>query len=216
MTSNLIRIGDNPGAALSAAVTELRSGAVVVVPTDTVYGLAALVDDADAVAALFERKGRPAHKRVAVLVADVAQALRVVDPDPGFDRLVERFWPGPLTLVCRRASGFGAWLGDDLDTVAVRCPGHDLTRSLASEVGPLAATSANRSGGDNPVSAAAAGEAVGGGLLVLDGGECGTDASTVLDLVSEPARVLRQGAITATSMAAAGIVLDVEQGSDDR
>ncbi|MDP7551070.1 MAG: L-threonylcarbamoyladenylate synthase [Acidimicrobiales bacterium] len=216
MTSNLIRIGDNPGAALSAAVAELRSGAVVVVPTDTVYGLAALVDDADAVAALFERKGRPAHKRVAVLVADVAQALRVVDPGPGFDRLVERFWPGPLTLVCRRASGFGAWLGDDLDTVAVRCPGHDLTRSLASEVGPLAATSANRSGDDNPVSAVAAGEAVGGGLLVLDGGECGTDASTVLDLVSEPARVLRQGAITATSMAAAGIVLDVEQGSDDR
>ena len=82
MTSDLIRIGENPGAALSAAVAELRAGAVVVVPTDTVYGLAALVNNADAVAALFERKGRPAHKRVAVLVTDVEQALQVVDPGP--------------------------------------------------------------------------------------------------------------------------------------
>jgi len=216
MTGNLIRIGDDPAAALSAAVTALQSGAVVVVPTDTVYGLAAMVDNADAVSTLFERKGRPAHKRVAVLVADVGQALRVADPGPGFGLLVENFWPGPLTVVCQRAPGFESWLGDDLDTVAVRCPGHDLTRALAREVGPLAATSANRSGDDNPASAAAAGEAVGGGLLVLDGGECSTDASTVIDLVSEPARVLRQGAITGAAIADAGVRLDVEQGSDDR
>ncbi len=210
MTDNVIQVGDDPGAALSAAIADLRAGAVVVVPTDTVYGLAALVDDSEAVAALFERKGRPAHKRVAVLVADVKQARRIADPGPGFDRLVERFWPGPLTLVCRRAPDFEAWLGDDLDTVAVRCPGHDLTRALAREVGPLAATSANRSGDANPVTAAAAGEAVGGGLLVLDGGDCGTGASTVLDLASEPAQVLRQGVITEASIADAGIRLDVE------
>ncbi len=199
-----------PEAALRDAAAELLAGGTVVLPTDTVYGLAARAADPEAVASLFERKARPADKRVAVLVTGTEQAHTLVRAGSRFDLLAGSLWPGPLTLVCPRAASFGAWLGEGDPTVAVRCPAHDLVRALAAEVGPLATTSANRSGGSTPTTAAGAAAAVGGDLLVLDGGSCEGSASTVVDLTRTPARILREGSILVADLAGAGVEALIE------
>lgn len=132
-----------------AAAAALRGGRVVAVPTDTVYGIAALPTVAGATGRLFELKGRGADVPVAVLCADADQALALADPaSMGEDvrRIAERLWPGPLTLVLPRRPGLGWELGRPAGTVGVRCPDHDLVRALAAEVGPIATTSANRHG----------------------------------------------------------------------
>ena len=143
MTTRIIDALVDPAVALAAAALELRSGGVVILPTDTVYGLTALASDGVAVGDLFERKGRSADRRVAVLVADADQAQQVVTAGQAFSLLAGALWPGPLTIVCNRADGFGPWLGEGGATVGVRCPDHDLVRALAAEVGPIATTSAN-------------------------------------------------------------------------
>jgi len=206
---------DRP-AALAAAAVELRSGGVVILPTDTVYGLTALASDGVAVGDLFERKGRSADRRVAVLVADADQALLVVAACPAFGRLSRALWPGPLTIVCNRADGFGPWLGEGGATVGVRCPDHDLVRALAAEVGPIATTSANRSGRSTPADATAAASAVGGNLLVLDGGPCAGLPSTVLDLTADPARILRLGVVSAAQIRRVGVATAAETEPDAR
>ena len=210
MTTRIIDALVDPAVALAAAALELRSGGVVILPTDTVYGLTALASDGAAVGDLFERKGRSADRRVAVLVADADQALLVVAAGPAFGRLSGALWPGPLTIVCNRADGFGPWLGEGGATVGVRCPDHDLVRALAAEVGPIATTSANRAGEPTPADAAGAASAVGGDLLVLDGGPCAGRPSTVLDLTAEPARILRLGAVSAAQIRRAGVATAAE------
>ncbi len=142
---------------------------------------------------------------MAVLVADTRQAAGLTDAD--LDVLVD-LWPGPLTVVVNRAAGVELHLGPGaghLDTVGLRCPDHDLVRALADEVGPLATTSANRSGEPSPPTAAGAAAAVGGNLLVLDGGRCDGIPSTVVDLTVVPARILREGVIDAVTLSAAGL-----------
>lgn len=198
----------DPVAAITAALDELRSGGLVVLPTETVYGLAVLPTCPGAVNALFERKGRSESQPVAVLVADIAQARTLVEFSPAFELLAATFWPGPLTLVATRGVGFSTRLGGTQATIGVRCPDHELVRALAAKVGPLAVTSANRSGQETEADARSASESLGGGLLVLDGGPCTGVPSTVVDVTAIPARVLRAGSIERETLAGIGLVLD--------
>jgi len=208
----ILDISTDPAGAVDAAVACLRAGGVVVLPTETVYGVAALADNSSAVEELFVRKGRPADRRVAVLVADLDQARSLAVVDGRTIALAEVAWPGPLTMVLPTAPG------SDEATVGVRCPDHALVQAVATSVGPIATTSANRSGDPTPADAASAAASLGGDLLVLDGGRCTGMPSTVVDLTVDPAVILREGTFTAADLEAAGI--RVEPGSagpgDDR
>lgn len=181
---------------LNAAVDALRRGEVVGIPTDTVYGLAVIPSLTGAVDRLFIAKGRPASVPVAVLVSDgdAAQALSAA-PLPA--ALVDRHWPGPLTLVVRRRAEVDWELGGDPKTIGVRCPDHALVRELCGSVGPLATTSANLHGHPSPTSAPGVAEEMTGGpvALVLDGGECAGAPSTVVDVTGDAPVVLREGAL---------------------
>ncbi|HEY1118101.1 MAG TPA: L-threonylcarbamoyladenylate synthase [Acidimicrobiales bacterium] len=179
------------------AAKALLGGGLVVVPTETVYGLAALASDPDATRALFDRKGRGADVPVAVLCADAEQAMALTQAVPPLaHELAARHWPGPLTLVLPRRSGLGWVLGEPADTIGLRCPDHDLIRALAARVGPIATTSANRHGLPTPASAAQAADQLLGAVdLVVDGGALTGTPSTVVDLTGDVPRVLRQGAV---------------------
>ena len=192
-------ISTDPAAAVDAAVACLQSGGVVVLPTETVYGVAALAADPSAVEELFVRKGRPADRRVAVLVADLDQARSVAEVDARAAGLASACWPGPLTMVLEAVPGSAE------STMGVRCPDHSLVRAIASAVGPIATTSANRSGDPTPVDAASAAASLGGDLLVLDGGPCAGVPSTVVDLTTDPATILREGTVTVDDLEASGI-----------
>jgi len=183
-----------------AAVTPaeaLRAGLVVLLPTDTVYGLAVDPTVPGATQRLFDLKGRGREIPIAVLVADAEQAWSVAAaPVPAAAlALATRHWPGALTLVVPRSSAWPADLGDDEATVGLRCPDYDLVRTLCRQVGPLATTSANRHGMPTPATAHEAADALPGIDLVIDGGRLPGTASTVLDCTVEPPAVLRQGAI---------------------
>ncbi|MGK2947665.1 MAG: L-threonylcarbamoyladenylate synthase [Acidimicrobiales bacterium] len=195
---------------VAAVVAALRGGGVVVLPTDTVYGLLALPGDPVAADRLFELKGRGDDTPVAVLCADVDQALALADPADavpggGLRSVAERWWPGPLTLVARRRAGIVLHLGEPSTTVGLRVPDHPLVRAVAAEVGPIAATSANRHGEPTATTAAAAAASLGSGLaLVVDGGELTGAASTVIDTTVEPWQVLRAGDLPISDILAAG------------
>jgi L-threonylcarbamoyladenylate synthase len=185
--------------AVTLAIDALRGGEVVGLPTDTVYGLAALPAIAEATHRLFVLKGRGSDIPIAVLCADAAQAFGLAAPDaPTHEvrRIAERLWPGPLTLVLSRRPGLGYELGEPADTVGVRCPDNALVRAIAAVVGPIATTSANRH--REPTSPTAEGVAAtfGVGLgLVLDGGRCEAPPSTVVAVTGAEWRVLREGTI---------------------
>ncbi|HAS09684.1 MAG TPA: threonylcarbamoyl-AMP synthase [Acidimicrobiaceae bacterium] len=187
---------DDPGA-VERAAKSLLGGGLVVLPTETVYGLAALASDPDATRALFERKGRGAAVPVAVLCADADQALALAEAASPLARaLAAAHWPGPLTMVLPRRAGLPWALGEPTHTIGLRCPDHDLVRALAARVGPLATTSANRHGQPTPASATEAAEQLLGPVdLVLDGGALTGMPSTVVDLTGARPRVLRQGAV---------------------
>lgn len=174
---------------VASAAAVLRAGGTVVLPTDTVYGLAALPEHVDRLAHL---KGRPAEMPVAVLVADLDQARAlVVEPFPAAAlRMARAHWPGPLTMVLPARDA-------DAPTVGVRWPRHELVVALAAEVGPLATTSANRHGQATPATAAeAAASLVEPVDLVIDGGVLDAPPSSVVDLTAEPPVVLREGALS--------------------
>lgn len=179
---------------LTELVAALGRGDVVVVPTDTVYGLAGRFDSPRAIQSIFEIKQRPPDKPLPVLAASVSDLSAVATFDPLACELADAFWPGPLTLVLPRAEGFDADLGaGDRDTVGVRVPEHELTRRLLEECGPLAVTSANRSG-EPPATDAQTAAAEFPELLTLDGGPGAGQPSTVVSLVGEPT-LLRAGAL---------------------
>jgi len=177
-------------------VAALRDGAVVVMPTDTVYGLACLPRLPNAVNYIFELKGRPDDKPLPVLGDDLGALETVAEFDDRARELARRFWPGALTLVLPRNPAFTHDLGgNDFTTVAVRVPRNTVALELLSQTGPLATTSANRSGEPPATSTDEArsifGERVG---AYVDGGPCRGLPSTVLSLIG-PARVLREGAL---------------------
>ena len=189
---------------LAAAEDALRAGEAIVVPTDTVYGLAALPTVPGAVDRLFELKGRPADLPIAVLVAGIDQVEALADLSADGRRLAEVFWPGPLTLVLARRPGVDLPLGEPHATIGVRWPDHPIIAALALEVGPLATTSANRSGRPTPTTAVEAASSLAGDVaVVLDGGPCAGVASTVVDVTGPDLRVRREGEITEARLRAA-------------
>lgn len=184
--------------AVALVAAALRAGQPIVVPTETLYGLAALPSVPGATGQLFALKGRAASVPIAVLCADSEQALSLVEaPSERVRMVAEAYWPGPLTLVLRRRSGLGYELGEPSDTIGVRCPDHPLVRALAAEVGPIATTSANRHGQPTPPTAVVAAAALQGSVaVVLDGGPLAGTPSTVVDATGETWKVLRQGAVS--------------------
>lgn len=180
-------------------VEVLRDGGVVVLPTDTVVGLAALPRDRAAMSRLHALKGRESTQPCAVLVADADQGLGLLhDPTPQVAAWMRELWPGGLTIVGRRAeSASDLDLGGDPTTIGVRCPDDDRVRAVAAEVGPLAATSANRHGEPTSTDPAEAASSLHGAVdLVVDDRPAGTVASTVVDITTDPWTVLRAGAVS--------------------
>lgn len=183
--------------AFAMTMAALRRGTVVVIPTDTVYGLAARADDADAMARLFALKGRDATKSIAVLVSDLGQARRLTTH--GLDRFAP-FWPGALTVVVQRSADAVLYIGDDDSTVGIRCPDDAFVRRLALEVGPIAASSANESGAPTPATAREIAALFPSVSLVVDGGPRHGVASTVIDATVDPPVVLRAGALPPSAL----------------
>lgn len=183
---------------LSAAVAAIREGKLVVVPTDTVYGIAADAFDPDSVTRLLEAKGRGRDMPPPVLVSAPAtlDALAVGVRDWA-RALVEEYWPGPLTIVCRQQTSLRWDLGDARGTVAVRMPHDPVALELLARTGPLAVSSANQSGMAPATDADAAIDMLGHVVeVVLDGGPTADDqASTIIDCTSSRPRVLRAGAL---------------------
>ena len=181
---------------IERAVAALDAGEPIVIPTDTVYGLAVRPDLAEAVKRIFEVKERPEERALPVLGADAEMLEAVARFDDAARRLSGTFWPGPLTLVLTRAAGFDHDLGGVADgTVAVRVPDFGPTLELLARTGPLAVTSANRSGAPPAVTVKEARAALGDAIEVfIDGGRVGGAPSTVLGLAAEPA-LLRDGAL---------------------
>lgn len=188
-------------AQLSAAVARLAAGELVAFPTETVYGLGADARRDDAVARIYAMKRRPRFNPLIAHVAHADAARALVHVDARAERLIARFWPGPLTLVLPRRVDCEVSLlaADGLDSLAVRQPAHPVAAALlAAWGGPLVAPSANRSGRVSPTTAAdVAAEFVGESLVVLDGGPCAVGLeSTVVDLLDPLPRLLRPGAVT--------------------
>ena len=185
-----------PPPSIAAAVQALRDGDVIGVPTDTVYGLAADPWHSGAADRLFVVKGRPRRVELPVLVASVAQALDLATSVPDCARrLMARFWPGALTIVLPRREDVTADLGDEDETIGLRCPDHPVPLAVCRVLGPIATTSANRHGSAPVTTASAVAATLPGVALVLDAGPCDRPASTVVDATGEVPKLLRAGSI---------------------
>ncbi|MEX6632213.1 L-threonylcarbamoyladenylate synthase [Hyphococcus lacteus] len=190
---------------LAIAADIIRKGGLVAMPTETVYGLAADATNDDAVARIFEAKGRPQFNPLIIHVASREMAERHVIFSPLAQKLADAFWPGPLTMVLpRRAqSPISLLVSAGLDTIGVRMPKHDLAHELITDVdGPLAAPSANISGAISPTSADHVKASLGDRVdLVLDGGSCTIGLeSTIVFVSGKTASLLRPGGIDRTAI----------------
>jgi L-threonylcarbamoyladenylate synthase len=188
---------------LDIATTTVARGELVVLPTDTVYGLGTDAFNADAVAALLAAKGRGRDMPVPVLVGSPRTLDGIAtDLSDVARRLVEGFWPGGLTLVARVAPSLQWDLGDTGGTVAVRMPLHPVALELLVATGPMAVSSANRSGSPPPTTVDGAIEQLGEAVAVyLDGGPSGDAVpSTIVDVTGAVPRVLRVGDITVEAL----------------
>lgn len=191
-----IVVADPPGLARAAAA--LASGAVIGVPTDTVYGLGALPALAGATDKIFDAKRRPRDLVLPVLVADQEQAAELSQAvPPAAERLMARYWPGPLTIVLARSPASADYhLGEGAETVGLRCPDDERIRELCRLCGPLATTSANRHGQPPLTTATAVAETFAADVaLVLDGGTCEGEPSTVIDCTGDEPRLIRAGRV---------------------
>ncbi|WP_193611885.1 L-threonylcarbamoyladenylate synthase [Nocardioides lijunqiniae] len=190
---------DELEAAVSAASVAIQQGRLVVIPTDTVYGVAADAFDADAVKGLLAAKGRGREMPPPVLVSAASTLDALAVRVPGYARaLVEELWPGPLTLVCHMQTSLRWDLGDTRGTVAVRMPDHPVALELLERTGPLAVSSANRTGMPAATDAEQAEEMLGDAVeLIVDAGESpGGEASTIVDVTGTQGRILRRGALS--------------------
>lgn len=188
-----------PEAADEAAAI-LRSGGLVGIPTETVYGLGANGLDERAVARIFEAKGRPQDNPLILHVPSVEWLERYCEdiPDTAY-LLADRFWPGPLTLILKRKPVVPDVVTAGLSTVGMRCPDHAVCRAIISRAGvPVAAPSGNTSGRPSPTTARHMLEDMGGKIdAIVDGGPCSVGVeSTIVDLTAAPPRLLRPGGVT--------------------
>jgi len=201
---------------IERAARELRAGGVVALPTETVYGLAANAFDPSAVGKIFEIKGRPSHNPIIVHVDSLAMARECVAHWPRrAGELAKAFWPGPLTLVLAKAAAISGLVTAGGSTVGIRWPSHPLMRAVIRACGfPLAAPSANLSNQVSPTNAKHVCSQLAGRLgLVLDGGQCQVGIeSTVVDISTEPAHLLRPGMIHEAALRA--VLPDLVTGAD--
>ncbi|GAA4697146.1 L-threonylcarbamoyladenylate synthase [Nocardioides nanhaiensis] len=186
-------------AAVQAATLAVQRGRLVVIPTDTVYGLAADAFDPEAVEDLLAAKGRGREMPPPVLISSAGTLDALATRVPDYARaLVEEFWPGPLTLVVHQQQSLQWDLGDTRGTVAVRMPDDDLAREVLERTGPLAVSSANLTGQPAATQAAEAVRMLGDVVaVVVDAGPSrGGEASTIVDATGPHGRVLREGALS--------------------
>jgi len=197
MKTSILKSDDND--ALSQASKILLEGDVVAIPTETVYGLAALATNADAIKKIFELKGRPADNPLIVHISNMDQLHEIAcDISETAYELMDKFWPGPLTLILKKKDILPDITTAGLDSVAVRMPSLAFTRELISITGPLAAPSANLSGKPSTVTAQHVYDDLSGRLsLIIDGGsaEVGVE-STVVDVTKEIPELLRPGGVS--------------------
>ncbi len=201
MTSERFPTGteDEREAAIKAASLAVQRGHLVVLPTDTVYGVGADAFDPVAVQGLLAAKGRGREMPPPVLVSSAATIDALAVNIPGYARsLIDAFWPGPLTLVCQQQSSLQWDLGDTRGTVAVRMPAHDLTLELLERTGPLAVSSANRTGMPAATDADQAEQMLGEEVaVIIDAGPSPVgEASTIIDVTGAQGRILRRGALS--------------------
>lgn len=190
---------DEREAAVEAAARAVQQGDLVVLPTDTVYGIGADAFDPVAVQGLLDAKGRGRDMPPPVLVSAPSTLDALAVRVPGYARaLVEAFWPGPLTLVCHQQSSLQWDLGETRGTVAVRMPDHEVALAILERTGPLAVSSANKTGMAAATNADLAEQMLGDEVAVLiDAGESpGGEASTIVDCTGDQGRVLRRGALS--------------------
>jgi L-threonylcarbamoyladenylate synthase len=212
---------DHDDAALDEAVARLRRGELVVVPTETVYGLAADAENPAAVAKIFALKGRPADRPLIVHIHDAAQLEQWAREVPGYARtLAEAFWPGPLSLVLKRDPRVADAVTGGQDTVALRVPAHPLTRALLGRLGGgIAAPSANRYGRISPTTPAHVRDEFGADTpFLLDGGPAarGIESTIVACLETQP-RILRPGPVSAADIAAVtGLAMRAPKAADSQ
>jgi L-threonylcarbamoyladenylate synthase len=182
------------------AIRILKNGGIVAFPTDTIYGLGANAFDEDAVLRIYEAKVRPRNFALTLLLADTSQIKLVAENIPKMAwKLAEKFMPGALTIVLNKSMAVSNMITGEGNTVAVRIPNHPVPIALVKGLGaPITGTSANISGGNNPLTA----EDVFKQLryrvdMIIDGGRCPIGvSSTVLDLTTDPPKIIREGAIS--------------------
>lgn len=185
--------------ALHQAALFLRQGQLVAFPTETVYGLGADALNEQAVAAIFAAKGRPGDNPLIVHVADKGQLGPLCHVTPEAEKLMDAFWPGPLTILLKKKPAVPDITTAGLPSVAVRCPDHPVALALLKESRvPVAAPSANRSGRPSPTTAQHVYEDMNGRIaMILNGGDCRVGVeSTVLDMTKDVPCILRPGAVT--------------------
>ena len=185
--------------ALRQAADSLLAGGLVAFPTDTVYGLGALIWNKASIERIYAAKERPPEKAIPILLFNLSEARRLIGALPApMEILARRFWPGPLTLVVPCGDRMPDFITSGSQTVALRVPNHRVTLQLLNLLSqPLAVTSANRSGASSPLTAQEVLDQMAGRIdAVVDGGECpGGVPSTVLSLVTDPPILLRAGPI---------------------
>ncbi|WP_171784052.1 L-threonylcarbamoyladenylate synthase [Isoptericola halotolerans] len=207
------------GPGIDEAVNTISRGGLVVLPTDTVYGIGADAFDADAVAALLAAKGRGRQMPPPVLVPDVRTLDGLATEVPDEARaLVEEFWPGGFTIILRAQPSLQWDLGETHGTVALRMPDHEAALALLRRTGPLAVSSANRTGQQAAREASDAVEQLGDAVgCYLDGGTApGGVASTIVDATGEHLRVVREGAVSLDELRAVTPVLGLGEQPDER
>jgi L-threonylcarbamoyladenylate synthase len=190
-------------AGLAAAVTAVRRGQLVVLPTDTVYGLGVDAFDAEGVQRLLDAKGRGRDMPPPVLISSDTTLEALATEMPGWaSGLVAEYWPGPLTIVCRQQPSLRWDLGETRGTVAIRMPDDEGALELLGRTGPLAVSSANNTGHPAATNAEEAEDMLGWAVeVILDGGPSnGSVASTIVDCTGIKPRVLREGAISAAEL----------------
>ncbi len=215
----MILPGTDPQAILQAA-RQIRAGALVGFPTETVYGLGADASSDAAVAGIFAAKGRPANHPLIVHVADAAQVSDYASSVPAFaERLMQAFWPGPLTVILPRRDGVALAAAGGQDSIGLRCPAHPVALAFLKaclELGAsgVAGPSANRFGRVSPTTAQHVSQEFGDALLVLDGGPCQVGIeSSIVDCTRGQPVLLRPGVLTRAQLEAAcgEPVLDKEE-----
>lgn len=187
-----------PASEISRALEILRKGGIVAFPTDTVYGLGALAFDNAAIESIYTAKDRPLEKAIPILIGDLSDLDRIGSDIPEMAlRFAERFWPGPLTCVIPIKSTLPPAVSAT-STVAVRIPNHPDALALLRAAGPMAVTSANISGAQNPLTAQDVYKQLQGRIpIILDGGKTpGGIPSTLVDCTGEKPVILREGPIT--------------------